>query len=366
MKILNYIIAIATVLSLTAAQISYAADTVSSSDAGVYYSPETSNQNSFHYKHDPRLNSKAMEDICADANAVYGFSPNPDSDRLGSYASFDWSDPDVVESGRKDRIAYHDSIKEMYAVLDELISEGKTDEEIANVISPLRNELRIAANADDPEKLAVMKESNLKKYGNENGPTPQQLFEQYGSWKTVIEKAFSVNAGMDVCLGLYDDYYELYIAVGQILPENEAEASREYAISAFMQAADSEIGYNNLTSLKSFSDADTISEWYIQDVANAVSEGIIAGYDDGTLKPERAVSRIEAMVILARCLPKIKSSELSHGFADVPSWANDEIMTLVSAGIVDGYGDGTLGAYDALTVEQVKLLTQRAVSFTAE
>ena len=39
------------------------------------------------YEHDPRLNAKAMEDIYYDPNAVYGFSPREDSERLGSFAA---------------------------------------------------------------------------------------------------------------------------------------------------------------------------------------------------------------------------------------------------------------------------------------
>ena len=31
-----------------------------------------------------------------------------------------------------------------------------------------------------------------------------------------MAKAFSVNAGMDACLGLYDDYYDVYVALGQV------------------------------------------------------------------------------------------------------------------------------------------------------
>ena len=72
---------------------------------------------SFHYEHDPRLNAKAMADIIVDPTAVYGFSPSPEGS-LSSYASFDWSDPELVngENGRLARIAYHESINEMYAL----------------------------------------------------------------------------------------------------------------------------------------------------------------------------------------------------------------------------------------------------------
>ena len=42
----------------------------------------------FSYEHSPLLNSKAMEDIIVNENAIYGFSPNPDSRRLGAVLLF--------------------------------------------------------------------------------------------------------------------------------------------------------------------------------------------------------------------------------------------------------------------------------------
>ena len=38
------------------------------------------------YVHDPMANPKAAADIIVDPNAVYGYAPNPDSPRLGSFA----------------------------------------------------------------------------------------------------------------------------------------------------------------------------------------------------------------------------------------------------------------------------------------
>ena len=169
----------------------------------------------FTYRHDPTRNPYAMKDIVADKNAVYGFRPS-ETGSLKLYADADWSDPEVVEKGRQERIAYHESIESMYEILEEMTAEGKTTEEIARAVSTERNAIRLAAYDDDPEGLAKLKARNLEKYGHEEGPLPDELYEQYGSWETVIEKAFSVNAGMDACLGLYDDYYNVYVALGQV------------------------------------------------------------------------------------------------------------------------------------------------------
>ena len=167
----------------------------------------------FAYVHDPSDNPEAMKDIVRDETAVYGFRPS-ETGSLKQYASADWSDPETVEKGRQDRIAYHNSIEAMYSLLGQLRGEGKSVEEIARAVSEKRNEIRLESYRDDPEGLATLKQRNLEKYGHEEGPLPDELFEQYGSWEKVIEKAFSTNVGMDACLGLYDDYYDLYVFLG--------------------------------------------------------------------------------------------------------------------------------------------------------
>lgn len=168
----------------------------------------------FQYIHDPRDNPEAMKDIIEDPEAVYGFSPDPNSTRLGTYAEYDWSDPELVEQAKKDRKAYHDSMESMIDILYKMRDDGASTEEIARAVSNERNRLRLESHKDDPEKLAKVKESNLESYGQEEGPTPEQLFEKYGSWAEVAQKAFSPNCGMDACCGLYDDYYQLYIELG--------------------------------------------------------------------------------------------------------------------------------------------------------
>lgn len=191
----------------------------------------------FAYRHDPTRNPYAMQDIVADETAIYGFRPSEDGS-LKMYADADWTDPEVVESGRQERIAYHQSIEEMYGILAEMTADGKSAEEIARVVSAKRNELRLASYDNDPEGLKELKARNLEKYGHEEGPLPDELYEQYGSWETVIEKAFSVNAGMDACLGLYDDYYDVYVALGQVeLPPAATASDNNGTLYAVMMIA---------------------------------------------------------------------------------------------------------------------------------
>ena len=170
---------------------------------------------SFRYFNDPRENPGAMADIVLDRDAVYGFRPS-ETGSLKQYAGEDWTDPASVEEWRQSRIAYHESLRELYGMIEEMQDAGYSAEEIARAVSTRRNELRLEACADDPEALAKLKERNLEKYGHEEGPLPEELYEKYGSWTMVLAKALSTNSGMDACLGLYDTYYQLYVAVGQV------------------------------------------------------------------------------------------------------------------------------------------------------
>ena len=173
-------------------------------------------QESFHYLHDPAENPSAMEDIIIDPDAVYGFSPNPESKRLGEYTVYDWTDPDFVAEAKQNRENYHESLYTMYDILYAMRDDGAGIEEMARAVSAERNRLRLAAYGNDSEGLKVAKKSNLETYGNEEGPSADFLFEKYGSWETVLQKAFSTNAGMDALCGLYDDYYDLYLELGMI------------------------------------------------------------------------------------------------------------------------------------------------------
>ena len=103
-------------------------------------------------------------------DALFGLTGMPNMQIFTDYASFDWSDPELVngENGRLARIAYHESINEMYAMMNAMRIDGKSIEEIARAVSSKRNEIRLASYADDPEGLAVAKARNMEKYGHEN------------------------------------------------------------------------------------------------------------------------------------------------------------------------------------------------------
>ncbi len=180
--------------------------------AGLAESAESQKPLPFAYKHDPRENPQAMRDIVENPDAVYGFSPSAgEESTLKDYAdAINWTDPEQVAKARVQRQEYHDSLQELYTMITTMVYEEEGIEAIARAVSERRNELRLEAYKDDPDGLETVKKRNLETYGDELGPTQEYLYEKYGSWQMVLYKALGTNAGMDACLGFYDDYYFLY------------------------------------------------------------------------------------------------------------------------------------------------------------
>ncbi|WP_250277474.1 S-layer homology domain-containing protein [[Clostridium] colinum] len=92
------------------------------------------------------------------------------------------------------------------------------------------------------------------------------------------------------------------------------------------------------------------NSWYYNEVAIATGEGYIKGYPDNTFKPNDIVTRAQVAVVLSNIL-NLESKE-SVSFSDnneIPSWANEAVIKVVSNGYMKGYPDGTFKPNQPLT-----------------
>lgn len=98
---------------------------------------------------------------------------------------------------------------------------------------------------------------------------------------------------------------------------------------------------------------------------------IISGYDDGTIKPEKAITRAEFVEIAAKVLPPIIKADAGEGttyimtsegmFLDVNDsfWAANSIVRMTQLGYIDGYDDNTFGSENNITYnEAVKIIVE--------
>lgn len=93
--------------------------------------------------------------------------------------------------------------------------------------------------------------------------------------------------------------------------------------------------------------------------------GIIAGYDDGTFKPDRQVSRGEICAIIARTTGISNMSSPANGkFTDLDnSIYRDAVENLAASGVVDGFGDGTFRPNEPVNTEQAIKMVVCAIGY---
>ena len=90
------------------------------------------------------------------------------------------------------------------------------------------------------------------------------------------------------------------------------------------------------------------------------SNGIISGYDDGTFRPEEAVTRGQAAAIINRALNY--TPKTIHSFTDVPStnrFAKD-IAAMKELKIIGGFADGTFKPDATMTRAEMAVIVIRA------
>jgi len=89
------------------------------------------------------------------------------------------------------------------------------------------------------------------------------------------------------------------------------------------------------------------------------TRGIIAGYPDGTFKPDQMVNRVEALKIILLGSGLTGTSSLAKHFSDTPitEWYTPYLHQAVALNIVEGYPDGTFKPNQTVNlVENLKIL----------
>lgn len=120
--------------------------------------------------------------------------------------------------------------------------------------------------------------------------------------------------------------------------------------------------YAPVYSTVTFNDLATV-DWAIESVEALAAREIVSGTGDGAFEPDRLVSRAEFVHMLVQSLDLAVDG--THGrFSDVEpgAWYADSIATAERLGIVHGKSDGSFGAQDSITREDMAVLVHRAAT----
>lgn len=108
--------------------------------------------------------------------------------------------------------------------------------------------------------------------------------------------------------------------------------------------------------VKEFSDIEKNS-WY-ETAVNAMSaSGIVNGYEDNTFRPDKEITRAEFVTMLMQNSGVLKFDSVPFGDVTDDMWSSDYIYSAYKSGYIDGYEDGTFRPDKYITrAEAVKII----------
>lgn len=135
-----------------------------------------------------------------------------------------------------------------------------------------------------------------------------------------------------------DDHYAYIFGYedNTIRPENDITRAEVATIFYRLLTDESREAYR--TTDHDFTDVSA-DAWYAEPVATLADAGLLAGYEDGSFRPDAPITRAEYAAIATR-FDELAAAE--SNFTDISGhWAEDAINAAYGAGWVGGYEDGT-------------------------
>ncbi|MCR8635425.1 NEAT domain-containing protein [Paenibacillus radicis (ex Xue et al. 2023)] len=114
--------------------------------------------------------------------------------------------------------------------------------------------------------------------------------------------------------------------------------------------------------------SDLHNHWAQANIERAVALGVVNGYEDGTFRPDANINRAEFATLLNKAL-KLEPSSNALSFTDlnsIPQWVKPYLAPVVQAGIISGYEDGTFRAERKISRAELAVIIVRALKLNVD
>ncbi len=111
-------------------------------------------------------------------------------------------------------------------------------------------------------------------------------------------------------------------------------------------------------------DKDGVDEWAKGYVATAIKEGVIQVYDDGSIQPKRVITRGEMVAIIVRMLGiEVEGAKAAFKDVDESLSSASYISAAAELGFVNGYEDGSFKPDKGITRAEAFTIYNRVLTF---
>lgn len=190
--------------------------------------------------------------------------------------------------------------------------------------------------------------------------TEKNDWDAISRWGKEVDGSKYYDEYTPIALGLNNTDHFAYIVGygnGEVQPQNSITRAEVAAI--FFRLLEDGIRSENFTHQNDFSDV-AADAWYCSSVSTLSRMGIIAGYPDGTFRPNAPITRAEFAAIATRFDNNGDKTPVS--FTDIIGhWAEGEITVAANHGWVSGYGDDTFRPQNQITRAETMSLVNRVL-----
>ncbi|HZK01660.1 MAG TPA: S-layer homology domain-containing protein, partial [Anaerovoracaceae bacterium] len=283
----------------------------------------------------------------------------------GSYIEFISSEVDSagIEELIGDESANVAKVIELQLALKD--SNGELIEGIGKFGSKIQIAIEIGAEDGNPDLLAVFyideETGELKFVGGKVKDGKINMATDHYSKFAVIEydKSFS-----DIEGHWSEDYVKSMVAKHVIdgFEDNTYRPEGKLTRAQFAKLLVEVLELDKVAYKGEFKDVSDV-HWAKDYIATAKQQGIIAGYEDGTFRPEQSINRAEmaAMITNALKLDKDSDSKILEMFKDaqdIPAWAVEYVVPVVAEGLLVG-SDGALNPLGYVTRAEAATIIYR-------
>lgn len=161
-----------------------------------------------------------------------------------------------------------------------------------------------------------------------------------------------------------DDHYAYIIGREDGLVHPEANITRAEVATIFFRLLDDSVREQYMTDSNNFSDVHE-GQWYNHAISVMSAMGIINGYPDGTFRPNEYITRAEFAAIAARF--DLNANSTGASFEDIyDHWGQKEINIAANNGWVLGYDDGTFKPDRLITRAEAMTMVNRVLQRVPE
>lgn len=112
------------------------------------------------------------------------------------------------------------------------------------------------------------------------------------------------------------------------------------------------------------------SDWFYNEVMSGKAAGYISGYPDGTFRPNKAITRQEAAVLIATLLGLEYEDEGAiksfNDYQSIDNWAKPSVNGVAAHSIVSGFPDKTFGPQKNITRAETVVILDKALAYAQD